>query len=489
LDVSGALIADEVVYRDTGLPGAVGDAAAVQGWITRYGSATDFDVNGYRVVVTSGTTITGDLGLDAFVDVRGSIVADGAVRMSQIVNTGPYTLVVHDAVGAPLQGALVTLTADVGQYEATTGPNGEAAFADVPTGPVNVSISAPGYETQTYTWTFGSGSRRGGLRLQPVGAWAIGRAVVLGTRMIDRTSDGSTMTFAVDIAVINEHSEAIQTLTSADFSIPRIDCVWNGCGFDALGNATNSGELTGGPPQAFGLRPAAARRPYRARVLVVRNYADAYWDEVVPALKSFFARVGGADSISLSSVRLEGGVATHTVHGPFTNDGSLYFDAIEALPSPVAGDPGFGDPALLQSLTESITSVAGPGAEPNVVVLAPPWMRPPGIQAATAHARQLGVHVSAVDLGTYGVPEMTPRTGGFVAEIGPLRDYRQLPMVIGALDPLLAGAMPFYRMEFRVTSDRGTFVAGGNAKIPVNVKVPFPMPTTGIFATADVAIE
>jgi hypothetical protein len=491
LDAGNALIADEVTFREAALPGAIGSSASVQGWVTRYVSPTDFDVDGRRAVIPPGTAAVGPSAIDQFVQLRGALDADGVLRVSSVGNAAPYTFRVRNAVGDPLPGAVVTFTARGVRFDATTDAAGTAVFANVPTGDTAVTISAAGYESATFTVPIGIGSRSLLLRLQPVGAWAAGRAIVLGTSMVAKASDGSKMTFAVDMAVVDGNSEPIATLTSAAFSVPYYDCFWDGprgCASDANGNTTG-GVYTGGPALAFGWHPAESRRTYRARLLIVNNYPDAYWSEVVPALKSFLARVGGSDSISVSSVQLQGGVATHTVLGPFTNDGSLYFDAIDALPAPIVGEPGWGEPAMRQSLIDSIASVGGPGGDPNVLVLAPTWMPLPDIHAVTASAQQAGVRVSAVDLYTYGVPEIAVRTGGFVGDIGPVYDYRRLPSIIGALDPLLAGALPFYRMEFELTSEPGTFVAGGNAKVSLHVDVPFSLPTAGIWTVVDVPIE
>ena len=78
------------------------------------------------------------------------------------------------------------------------------------------------------------------------------------------------------------------------------------------------------------------------------------------------------------------------------------------------------------------------------------------------------------------------RTGGFVAEIA---DPRQLGIVFGAMDALLAGTMPFYRMEFRIRgAAANTFVSGGNAKVQLRVRVPTSLPSNGVFFSLDVAI-
>jgi hypothetical protein len=402
---------------------------------------------------------------------------------SQPVETQAYTVRLANVEGEPIAGATVTLAATSGRYEATTGADGVATFTARSMGVTNVSVGAAGYEPVSYEIDLSSSSRDHGITLNALEAWATGRAIVLGTRMVARALDGSAMTFSIDIAVIDKSSAAIETLTGADFSVEPIDCGWGGprdCASDRDGNAT--GNWYRSTPAELALQPPRVRQPYRVRVLAVRDHGDAYWSAMAPALKSFFAQVAGNDSVSLSSVLLESGTATHTVHGPFTNDGSVFFEAIDALAN-ANGD----EPAIVPSLAESIVSVAGPGADASVVVLVPPGLPVADVNSLSTLARQVGVHVSTVDFfESYGVPELAPRTGGFVAQVD---DLRQIPIVIGALDRLLAGDLPFYRMGFALTADRGTFVEGGNAKVRIKVDVPTVLPTRGVWVTADVAIE
>jgi len=146
---------------------------------------------------------------------------------------------------------------------------------------------------------------------------------------------------------------------------------------------------------------------------------------------------------------------------------------------------------MLDSLLESIrrTAAAGssqiPGMERTVLVLATPWMSISDVNTATALAQQLGVRISAVVRGNYGFPEMAMRTGGFAVDVG---DSRQLGMVFGAMDQLLAGTVPYYRMQFRLVGSPGTFVSGGNAKVRMRIHVPSSIPSNGVHTILDVAI-
>ncbi|HVY65419.1 MAG TPA: DUF5666 domain-containing protein [Gammaproteobacteria bacterium] len=89
-DANGVLLAREVVFRDLRLPGSVGDLAAVQGWVTRFASDSDFDVDGHPVVTTAATVVAGQeatlakVRLDSFVSVRGTLIQGGVVQATEV---------------------------------------------------------------------------------------------------------------------------------------------------------------------------------------------------------------------------------------------------------------------------------------------------------------------------------------------------------------------------------------------------------------------
>jgi len=89
----GVLVASELAYRDPRVPGAAGDQAALRGWVTRYVSDTDFDVDGHPVTTTATTQMSGPwagapgvsvIRLDAFVEVTGKLRTDGVVEATHI---------------------------------------------------------------------------------------------------------------------------------------------------------------------------------------------------------------------------------------------------------------------------------------------------------------------------------------------------------------------------------------------------------------------
>jgi hypothetical protein len=221
-------------------------------------------------------------------------------------------------------------------------------------------------------------------------------------------------------------------------------------------------------------------------VLVERSTAIHDWDTRAPASRSFFRALGGNDVANLAVIERLGDATTLTVLGPFTSDGRSHFDAIERLGTSEGETP----PAMLESITESIYRASAANersltdVDPTVLVLETPWMTTAEIDAASALARQLGVRISVVVGDNYGLPEMAVRTGGFA----PYDDPRQLEIIFGAMDALLAGTTPYYRMQFRIKGFPNTFVSGGNAKIRLRVRVPTSLPTRGSTLTFDVPI-
>jgi len=373
------------------------------------------------------------------------------------------------------------------EHHAVTDGNGTATITDVALGDTTVLVQAVGFESLSVTFALeGLARERLDFRLNAEGAWAVGRAVVLGTRVIELSSEGSSLTFSADVAVIDEDSQALETLTSADFSITFLDCGLGGtrdCASDAAGNETSA--FDGDLDDFIGLQPPSDRHPYAVDVLVERSDAVTDWDEKAPALKRFFTTLGGNDVASLTSVQTENGSTAVTALGSFTNDGSSYLDAIDKLSRP-AGNP----PELLEGLNDSIRRAAAAEGFGNsdvvrsVLVLARSELNVSEIAAAAALAQQMGVRVNTVGPINYGLPEIAMRTGGFVAEIV---DRRQFAIIFGAMDRLLSATVPYYRLQFSLRGREGTFVSGGNVKVRLRIDVPHAMPNRNI-VTLDVAL-
>jgi hypothetical protein len=88
LDAGGALLASRVEFEGAQAPGAAGDRIEIEGFITRFASAQDFDVSGMPVTTGTSTTFEGgtaaDLGLNVKVEVEGTVSAGGTISASKV---------------------------------------------------------------------------------------------------------------------------------------------------------------------------------------------------------------------------------------------------------------------------------------------------------------------------------------------------------------------------------------------------------------------
>lgn len=88
LGANGELLATEVEFEDDGFDLDDGDDVEIEGLITRFASATDFDVNGLPVTTNGGTEYengsSADLALNVRVEVEGEIDANGVLVADEI---------------------------------------------------------------------------------------------------------------------------------------------------------------------------------------------------------------------------------------------------------------------------------------------------------------------------------------------------------------------------------------------------------------------
>ncbi|MGQ0430764.1 MAG: DUF5666 domain-containing protein, partial [Gammaproteobacteria bacterium] len=88
LNAGGALIATRVEFEGPQLNVPAGDRVEIEGFITRFASAQDFDVAGTSVTTSATTVFEGgtaaDLGLNVKVEVEGSMTAAGAIAASKV---------------------------------------------------------------------------------------------------------------------------------------------------------------------------------------------------------------------------------------------------------------------------------------------------------------------------------------------------------------------------------------------------------------------
>ncbi|NNF17858.1 MAG: hypothetical protein HKN70_14030 [Gammaproteobacteria bacterium] len=88
LDADGALVATSVEFKGNLFTGDDGDRIEIEGFVTRFVSASDFDVAGVPVTTDGATLFEGgdatDLGLNVKVEVEGDFNADGTVVATEV---------------------------------------------------------------------------------------------------------------------------------------------------------------------------------------------------------------------------------------------------------------------------------------------------------------------------------------------------------------------------------------------------------------------
>ena len=111
----GTLIAETLGFRDQGVDAAAeGEEAKVEGLITRFSSAADFDVDGQPVTTDDGTVFAGGnasmLGTDVRVEVEGTVADTGAILAERVRFEAPSQ--------ARLEGAADEIDLDAGTLAA-----------------------------------------------------------------------------------------------------------------------------------------------------------------------------------------------------------------------------------------------------------------------------------------------------------------------------------------------------------------------------------
>jgi hypothetical protein len=141
----GALKATRVHFEDGALDGASGSEAEIEGLVTRFASATDFDVAGQRVTTTTATSFVGgsasDLALDVKVEAEGKMDANGVLVATMVAfrHQASVRLAARvdgvDAAGGTLQVlGLTIVVSDTTRKEDHQGDDHFFALADLRVG-------------------------------------------------------------------------------------------------------------------------------------------------------------------------------------------------------------------------------------------------------------------------------------------------------------------------------------------------------------------
>jgi len=401
---------------------------------------------------------------------------------------GDVTVHVTSESGISIKGAEVDLNGSFDGRSATTAADGRVKFSNVPEGEATISAFAHGFIHADLRFVV-ERDRKTKLSVDLVRA-AKATPVVLATHAVP-SDDALKLTVDVDLAVLGEDGLAISTLVASDFSARSSDCAFMWCVMDAQGAPLPSGGYSAYVDAArFGWHDAPSEPPSAsATALLLEQSAPLSGFDPekrhLAAVNAFLGLLTAPDSVLLASYGGPSQSEVLTTYGPFTSDGALFHDAVEALSS----DDGALNPlyAGLDGMLSWTASQATEGTASKIVVLvsggwswpdddcAPNWTCPHASRVAIAEkSRALGIPVVAIG-GKEPAADIAARTGGSSVMIS---NPEQYAVVLGNLQAIVMRRVGFNRV--RLVLDAGavygsqaerTFESGNTVWTYVGVRV------------------
>ena len=371
---------------------------------------------------------------------------------------------VTDTSGAPVAGADVSLAAsDIDPMTVPTNAAGEVRFPNVPVGRATLRADGLGfYQSAPKDVTVVAQSEvSAGLTLEPRNPTT---AVVLGSRVVSKGTDGKTLEFEVDVAVLDPSGQPLTNLADAAFRLAWPDCGDALCGpiGPTLWGPTGwigRHETGTGQAQSFALQPARNRSPVALGILLDQGVSMAPTEpQRSKALTEFLAAFPGGDSVLLAESSGSGGSATFTESGGFVNDARSLVPLVQGLPDRV--DTRDSDP--VQALETMLRFVGTqPAGQPKAVVAltrgdlgcdaaatSPPSTLP-SCRRLVELSRAAGIPVLTFPgLFSFSGVDLAQRTGGAAFFVYFPAQYRT---AMRGMLSIAGGETPFYRMRFKVT--------------------------------------
>jgi len=421
------------------------------------GSATWQVVDGGAFVRFTGGQAEGLALGDAHI----TATIDGKVSPSVLLTVGPVdgtlNVTVADFTGTAITGSLITVKQGGTQVAQATSATGTQVFNNILPGATDVIVTKSGFNDSTTSIT----ALRGTTVNVPVTLQAKGSptASAGGARVTGNTT--TSVTFDLNVQVIDAFGTPVTSLTAADFSIPDTVSGATTYSFAKLGATRVS--LTGaGPYSAFLLLDASDS------VGTVDPAGSRF-----QAVKTFFNALGPSDNAMFGYFPLSGGSPDMQFYPAigFVNPGTPYYSLIDGLSKKTfAGTP------LYNATIEAINETSSRATNSNKAVVVFTDGKNTGSAATldqvVAAATSKSVKVYTVGLGTGTNPqtlaEMAQRTGGIAMHAS---DATQLVSFYRTLGALLSGSGEYYRTSWTVTKSAGTFISGEKVNGTVQIQL------------------
>lgn len=371
------------------------------------------------------------------------------------VSTGSLEVLVTDPDGAPVPYVQVNVNAPADSGTWTTSysdGSGIAVFSALPTGAVSAFASGwPSYYSSDQVQVQIETGIRAAIGLTIAPRYA-GTAVFLGARQISSSPDGSEVELEADIALVDPLGQAVTGIDASQVTLPWWDCGdWYPlCIVYDDGNDAGHWIPVTGTPSAFEWLPGSAPSAYAAGLLVAQGGSVALerWDPGrKEAIVEFLDSFDPANSVALAEFRwLPGQDFAVRYNGGFVSDAGELRDAALTLDRRVGGISPI-DQAVPDML--GMTDWLAPPQSPHLVVVHAAWQdwTVPAVESAVAASEEWGIPVNVIAPGYFQAASVVARTGGALLIAG---FPAQMRTAFRALDSVLSGSMPFYRVRFRL---------------------------------------
>ncbi len=377
---------------------------------------------------------------------------------------GAVTVRVITESGMPIPNVGVSLNGGFDGRSADTDTDGRVQFSGIPVGEAQVDTFARGFYDVSHHFVVEHDTTTE-LSLALVRA-AEATPVVLATHAVP-SEDARMLTVDVDLAVLGEDGLAISTLTAADFSVRSSDCAFVWCVMDARGAPLPSGGYVAhvdADEFTWHEESTGLPSPSATALLLEQSAPQISFDPDMrrrAAINAFLDLLTAPNSVSVASYHGTPQEAVLTTYGPFTSDGALFHDDVDAL----SDDDGNLNPlyaGLDGMLSWTATQATGGTADHKSVVLVSGgwnwpdddctvnWTCPHSSRVAIAEkSRALGIPIVVIG-GSEPAADIAARSGGASVVIS---DPEQYGVALRNLQAIVAKRVGFNRV--RLVLDAG----------------------------------
>jgi len=409
--------------------------------------------------------------------------------------TGSLEVTVVDTIGTLIADADVEATSGSSSDSGTTDANGVALLTNINVGTASVTVSRANFDTKTVTSPAitANATTQMTVTLDRATSAAGGSLASRGNAPVV-SNGGQTLTFEIEVVVVDASSQPITTLTAADFALAVCPPDPNTAIFDCI--RTSGGDVGYDPTtptaQNAQLIQGQNPQPYAAALMIDQSQSISQSDKTGARLfsaRAFLEGLGGGDRALLAAfandLQTTAQIPTKplTVYPPFRDSGTIeddpsYFDTLAELQGQVGG----GTP-LYESLDLLVDQVRDDATLPAgiakaVVVFTDGEDSDCGSPGSTNCRNRRATSIdnanpagTADDLRVFTIglsaavdfealAELANDTGGAFLFAS---SADQLIPLYGTVGDLLSLSLPTYRLTFAVDADQANVFLSGNA--------------------------